>query len=370
MGRRPAILLGDEEVTAVKAWLAQSWRDHFYGSFSSTSSPLSADASVLALHRGGAHAAETRGCSSELEWITSVYYPHNAIWHSGDGLPGLGLRGKGLDKLEWPAARRQGTREGRKRKIALFLRNVCVLFFHYHSDGCVGRLYGPCSNKHNSLCNPEENGVQRGFSREAFLVGGPAVAGLDPLLFLSADQEDAGGAGSNAIIGSGPWRFGKGWRLAERERARICWVLAGWGAETAGAGFAGCLGRRSLGATLSSCWAGALGQEVSHSLWRLLCLCEALSESFHRRSKEAAGGNWSIKEGDPVRILNLHQREPQVALEHYQAGHRPSYGLGGGLGGLAKPGLLHFSAAWESQDQAQTRLRQRGAWPDRPGEPP
>ncbi len=93
------------------------------------------------------------------------------------------------------------------------------------------------------------------------------------------------------------------------------------------------LSRRSPGATLSSCWAGALGQEVSHSLWPLLCFCEALSGSFHRRSKEAAGGNWSIKEGDPVRILDLHQRKPQVALEHYQAGHRPSYGLSGSLGG-------------------------------------
>ncbi len=41
-------------------------------------------------------------------------------------------------------------------------------------------------------------------------MGGPAVAGLDPLLFLSADQEDAGGAGSNAILGRGPWRFGGG----------------------------------------------------------------------------------------------------------------------------------------------------------------
>ncbi len=30
--------------------------------------------------------------------------------------------------------------------------------------------------------------------------------------------------------------------------------------------FHGLLSRRSPGATLSSCWAGALGQEVSHSL--------------------------------------------------------------------------------------------------------
>ncbi len=32
-GPEAAILFGDEEVTAVKAWLAQSWRNHFYGSF-------------------------------------------------------------------------------------------------------------------------------------------------------------------------------------------------------------------------------------------------------------------------------------------------------------------------------------------------
>ncbi len=68
----------------------------------------------------------------------------------------------------------------------------------------------------------------------------------------------------------------------------------------------------------------------------LLCFCEALSESFHRRPKEAAGGNRSIKEGDLVRVLNLRQREPQVALEHHQAGHRPSYGLGGGLARKAR----------------------------------
>ncbi len=34
--------------------------------------------------------------------------------------------------------------------------------------------------------------------------GGPAVAGLGPLLSCSVDQEDAGGAGSNAILGQGP----------------------------------------------------------------------------------------------------------------------------------------------------------------------
>ncbi len=97
---------------------------------------------------------------NKLEWITSFYYPHNPLWHSGDGLPGLGPRGKGLDKLEWPAARRQGTREGRKRKIALFLRMFVFYFFHYHSGRLHGHLYGPCSNRHNSLCTRKKTGCQ------------------------------------------------------------------------------------------------------------------------------------------------------------------------------------------------------------------
>ncbi len=35
-------------------------------------------------------------------------------------------------------------------------------------------------------------------------MGGPAVAGLDLSSSCPADQEDAGGAGSNAILGRGP----------------------------------------------------------------------------------------------------------------------------------------------------------------------
>ncbi len=70
--------------------------------------------------------------------------------------------------------------------------------------------------------HPEENGVPRGFSREAFWWA--VRPWRDSTLSSScpADQEDAGGAGSNAILGRGPWRFGGGWRLAERERPRGC----------------------------------------------------------------------------------------------------------------------------------------------------
>ncbi len=219
-------------------------------------------------------------------------------------------------------------RDGRGK--LLFLRMFVFYFFHCHSGRLHGRLYGPVATNTIPSAPGRERGEKR-FLREAFWWA--VRPWRDSTLSSScpADQEDAGGAGSNAILGRGPWRFGKGWRLAERERPRVCWV---WQAEGRKRQVQASRAAESAqsGATLSSCWAGALGQEVSHSLWRLLCFCEALSESFHRRSKEAAGGNRSIKEGDLVRVLNLRQREPQVALEHTR-GHRPSYGLGGGLGG-------------------------------------
>ncbi len=74
---------------------------------------------------------------------------------------------------------------------------------------------------------PSAPGKERGAKRflmRGLLVGGPAVAGLDPLLSSScpADQEDAGRTGSNVILSRGPWRVGGGWRLAECERPRGC----------------------------------------------------------------------------------------------------------------------------------------------------
>ncbi len=57
-----------------------------------------------------------------------VYYPHNPLWHSGDGLPGLGPCGKGLDKLEWPAARGRALVRTEEENCSFF-ENVCVLFF-------------------------------------------------------------------------------------------------------------------------------------------------------------------------------------------------------------------------------------------------
>ncbi len=37
------------------------------------------DVCVLTLNRGGDHAAKSRGSSSELEYVTSFYYPKNPV---------------------------------------------------------------------------------------------------------------------------------------------------------------------------------------------------------------------------------------------------------------------------------------------------
>ncbi len=75
--------------------------------------------------------------------------------------------------------------------------------------------------------HPEENGVKKVFLREAVWWAVRPWRDLALSSSCPADQEDAGGAGSNTILGRGPWHFGKGWRLAERERPHVCLVLAG-----------------------------------------------------------------------------------------------------------------------------------------------
>ncbi len=67
----------------------------------------------------------------------------------------------------------------------------------------------------------KERGAKR-FPMRGLLVGGPAVAGLDPLLFLSCRSGGRRAHRVNAILSRGPWRVGGGWRLAERERPRGC----------------------------------------------------------------------------------------------------------------------------------------------------
>ncbi len=157
---------------------------------------------------------KSRGSLSELKNITSFYYPQNPVWHSGDGLPGLGPCGEGLNCFEWQAtwwgleARDKG-----KRKSALFLNMFGFYFLRYKQRLAVWALCErtQCLQQYFSqtLCRPhtELNGALVGIT-EAFW----GVAWLPRDLALSSsfpiDQEDAWGAGSSTILGRGPWRFG------------------------------------------------------------------------------------------------------------------------------------------------------------------
>ncbi len=148
-------------------------------------------------------------------------------------------------------------------------------------------------------------------------MGGLAVVGLGPLLFQSDQEQHYPRSGALALRkGGGVWlslvrlRGGGG-------RCRLHRLLS-W---------------RRLRVTRSRCGARALWQDVSYGLRQLLCFCEALSKTCYCASKEAVGAHRGIKEGDLVCVLDFRQHEPQVALEHHQAGHGPTHCLGGGLGG-------------------------------------
>ncbi len=93
------LFFGDEEVAAVEAWLALGWTNDFYGSpYQQIHYLCAQDLSVLSAHCGGDHTAEALWSLSELEWITSSHCSHYPLWHTGDGLPGLGPCGKRLNR--------------------------------------------------------------------------------------------------------------------------------------------------------------------------------------------------------------------------------------------------------------------------------
>lgn len=70
-----------------------------------------------------------------------------------------------------------------------------------------------------------------------------------------------------------------------------------------------------------------------HGLQGLLCFSEALGKTVNCGTKESGGGDWGIKLGGPVCVLDFHEVEPQVALQHDKAGNRPCDGLCGSLNG-------------------------------------
>ncbi len=83
------------------------------------------------------------------------------------------------------------------------------------------------------------------------------------------------------------------------------------------------LSQSRIRATGSIRRAGVFREEVSHRLRRLLSLRESFRKALHSWSKQAAWRDRSVKEGNLVHLFHLHHREPDVAFQHYQAGHRP-----------------------------------------------
>ncbi len=212
---------------------------------------------------------------------------------------------------------------GKKKIFALFLKMYVFYFVGYHK-------------RHNRGC----------------LRGGPAVARLGPLLFLTG----CSGGFLRCLI-QGDLGLGS---LALRERIASCraWapsispILRRSGLRGGCRWFSCLLSRRRSGATGSRERAGAFREEMSHRLRRLLSLREAFSKAIHSWSKQAAWGDQSTEEGNFVHLFNLRHREPEVVLQHYQSGHQTPDGLGGSFLWRVEPGLSRSSGPWEASSLA------------------
>ncbi len=142
------------------------------------------------------------------------------------------------------------------------------------------------------------------------LRGGPAV--VRPLLFLPGWSGGLlrcriqGGLGPGSAVPSMTSIL----QIIRRSRRRSGWH---W--------LSCLLSLRRFRATGSSRRAGAFQEEVLYRLRRLLSLREAFRKALHSWSKQAAWRDWSVEEGNLVRLFHLHHREPEVAFQHYQAGH-------------------------------------------------
>ncbi len=102
--------------------------------------------SIIAAHWGGEHTAEAWWSSSELEWITSFLQCSLPTRHTGDGLPGLGPRGKGWNgSADWLHKGREALWEAEKEVYSLL--KMFVYFVRYHSGRTPGRRSRPVRNR-------------------------------------------------------------------------------------------------------------------------------------------------------------------------------------------------------------------------------
>ncbi len=93
-------------------------------------------------------------------------------------------------------------RDGRG-KLLSFQESLCFIFSTVTADGCMRACTGPVATNTIPSAPGRERG-ERGFLREAFWWAVRPWRNSTLSSSCPADQEDAGGAGSNAILGRGP----------------------------------------------------------------------------------------------------------------------------------------------------------------------
>ncbi len=110
------------------------------------------------------------------------------------------------------------------------------------ADGCMGACTGPVFATNTIPSAPGKERGEKRFSKRGCLVGGPAVAGLDPLLFLSCRSggrrrrrvqrpgaSERGGVwlSVNALASANSWQAE--WRKRQVQASRAAESAQSWG---------------------------------------------------------------------------------------------------------------------------------------------
>ncbi len=235
-------------------------------------------------------------------------------------------------------------------------------FVRYHSVRTPGCRSGPVRNrKHIFLCTSIPRGGER--HMRGCLRGVPAVARLGPLLLLPGWSGRLlrhwiqGNLGLGSLALREVVASFRAWAPSISDLLRRSGLQGGW------CWFGCLLSWRRFGATGSRRRAGAFGEELSHRLRRLLSLRETFSEVLHSWSKQATWRVRSAVEGNFIRLFHLRHREPWLALQHDETGHRASNRFG--LWRYAEPGPLHFSGPWVRQNPDR-HPHWRASWLEKP----
>ncbi len=208
---------------------------------------------------------------------------------------------------------------------------MCFILSAITAVGHRDTIVGPWGSINTLSSAPS---VKRGSERHnrGCLRGGLVVARLWPLLFLPGCSGGFLRPRIQGDLGPGALALQEGVASCQAWAPSISPTLRRSGLWGSWRWFSCLLSRRRSGGTGSRGRAGALREEVLHRLRRPLSLRESFSKALHSWSKQAAWRNRSVEEGNFIRLFHLRHHEPEVALQHYESGHRTPDGLGGGFG--------------------------------------